>query len=292
MAVRPGVLRLGRRAFGPGELLVMAVVSAVDPASGMERVHAVAAEGADMVDLVELGDPGGGIGSFVAAVRDACPELVIGVRTGRPEVAREAGAAGADLLGGSASGLAEVAAAHGLGVAAPLAGAARAVTVGVEPERIIVEPESAGLEGARLEGAGWLADLVGSGWPVLVPVAGREAAGSLAATAVAAWLGARVFRVDQVLQTRRVLRMVSAIRGDIPPARAVRGLALGHETISDSRLMRQPRRSHRGAAANLPPRSRRNEQGRALPACAGVSCRGGRGEPDGRSFGQAGPAAG
>jgi hypothetical protein len=28
-----------------------------------------------------------------------------------------------------------------------------------------------------------------------------------------------------VLQTRRVLRMVSAIRGDIPPAYAVRGLA-------------------------------------------------------------------
>jgi hypothetical protein len=29
-----------------------------------------------------------------------------------------------------------------------------------------------------------------------------------------------------VLQTRRVLRMVAAIRGDIPPAYAVRGLAL------------------------------------------------------------------
>jgi len=41
---------------------------------------------------------------------------------------------------------------------------------------------------------------------------------------VCAWLGARVFRADQVTQTRRVLDMVSAIRGDRPPARAVRGL--------------------------------------------------------------------
>ena len=38
--------------------------------------------------------------------------------------------------------------------------------------------------------------------------------------------GARVFRVHRVRETRRALRMVSAIRGDIPPAYAVRGLAL------------------------------------------------------------------
>jgi dihydropteroate synthase len=42
--------------------------------------------------------------------------------------------------------------------------------------------------------------------------------------AVAAWLGARVFRVERVRAARRALRMISAIRGDIPPARAVRGL--------------------------------------------------------------------
>jgi dihydropteroate synthase len=34
-----------------------------------------------------------------------------------------------------------------------------------------------------------------------------------------------VFRVHQVEQTRDVLAMVSAIRGEQPPARAVRGLA-------------------------------------------------------------------
>jgi dihydropteroate synthase len=212
----------------------MAIASAGDPAAAMERVHAVVAEGADIVDI---GDPAGGeadareeierVVPFVAVVRDAYPELVIGVSTGRAEVAREAGAAGADLLSGSASWLAEVAAEGGLGVAGPLAGAARAVAAGVVPERIIVglELDGGGLEGGGLESAGRLEDLVASGWPVMISLPDREEAGSLAAVAVAAWLGARVFRVSRVRSARRVLSMVSAIRGDIPPARAVRGLA-------------------------------------------------------------------
>jgi dihydropteroate synthase len=49
--------------------------------------------------------------------------------------------------------------------------------------------------------------------------------GTLATTPICAWLGARIFRAHQVGQTRQVLDMVSAIRGDIPPARAIRGLA-------------------------------------------------------------------
>jgi dihydropteroate synthase len=185
--------------------------------------------------MVDIGDPAGGeadtreeierVVPFVAVVRDAYPELVIGVSTGRAEVAREAGAAGADLLSGTAWWLAQVAAERGLGVAGPLAGAARAVAAGVEPERIIVGLESGGLEGGGLEGGGRLGDLVASGWPVMTSLPDREEAGGLAAAAMAAWLGARVFRVHRVRQTRRVLSMVSAIRGDIPPARAVRGLA-------------------------------------------------------------------
>ena len=47
--------------------------------------------------------------------------------------------------------------------------------------------------------------------------------GSLAATAVAAWLGATVFRAHDVRATRRTLDMVASIRGDRPPARAERG---------------------------------------------------------------------
>jgi dihydropteroate synthase len=272
MAVRPaGVLRLGRREFGPSRLVVMAVVAAGavgDPAAGMERMRTVVAEGADVVEVLsgpgggELpGSPGGGelpgsagseieeirrVVPFVATVRDAYPELVIGVSTGRREVAREACAAGADLLslGGpepvgplGAWGFedfwpGEVAAEFGAGVICPPGLAARAVQAGVDPERVVV--------GA--DGFAGLAELVATGWPVLISlsdqdgegsaagdVAGgvaRGVAGGLAAAAVGAWLGARVFRVPWIGQTCRALRMVSAIRGDSPPARAVRGLGL------------------------------------------------------------------
>ena len=201
---RAGVLRLGERAFGAEELLVMGIV----PAGSMERVDAAVAEGADLVEI------GPGTGSFVAAVRKAYPELVIGVRTGRGEVAREACAAGADLLSGGLSGpLLDVAAEFGVGVVGSLTEAARAVEAGVRPERVIVE------------GSRQVADLVASGWPVLVSLSDSDLPGDLARAAVFGWLGARVFRVQRVRETRRALRMVSAIRGDIPPAYAVRGLA-------------------------------------------------------------------
>jgi len=184
MGVRAaGVLRLGGRRFEPWELLVMAV------AQGLDGVHAAVAEGAD---IVELPAP------LVAVVRDAYPELVIAVRTGSGEVAREACAAGADLLAGPWAEL-------GVGVVGSLAEAARAVAA----ERVIVEDSRP------------VAELVASGWPVLVSLPDPD----LARAAVFAWQGARVFRVGRVRETRRALRMVSAIRGDIPPANAVRGLA-------------------------------------------------------------------
>jgi dihydropteroate synthase len=43
-------------------------------------------------------------------------------------------------------------------------------------------------------------------------------------TAVASWLGARIFRAHDVTATRMALDMVSMIRGDLPPALTVRGL--------------------------------------------------------------------
>ena len=220
MGVRPaGVLRLGRRRFEPWQLLVMAVAPGVgpgvgsgvgsDPAVAMEWVHSAVAEGADIVELP--GVPS--VAPFVATVRDAYPELVIGVSTGRGEVAREACAAGADLLSGGGGLLFEVAAESGVGVVGSLTEAARAVEAGVRPERVIVE------------GSRQVPDLVASGWPVLVSLSDSDLAGDLARAAVFGWLGARVFRVQRVRETRRVLRMVSAIRGDILPAYAVRGLA-------------------------------------------------------------------
>src|SRR5580700_7095317 len=192
MGVRSaGVLRLGRRRFEPWQLLVMAVVpgpaaeggqtsSAAeggqtstdpDPAVAMEWVHSAVAEGADIVEV-----PGAvSAAPFVATVRDAYPELVIGVRTGRGEVAREACAAGADLLSGglSDSGLLfGMAAEFGVGVVGSLTEAARAVEAGVRPERVIVE------------GSRQVPDLVASGWPVLVSLSDSDLAGDLARAAV------------------------------------------------------------------------------------------------------------
>jgi dihydropteroate synthase len=141
MGVRSaGVLRLGRRRFEPRQLLVMAVApgpaaeggqassaaeggQASSAAEGGQWVHAAAAAGADMVEV--SGVPEVSVAPFVATVRDAYPELVIAVRTGSGEVAREACTAGADLLSGGLSGpLLDVAAEFGVGVVGSLTGAA------------------------------------------------------------------------------------------------------------------------------------------------------------------------
>jgi dihydropteroate synthase len=121
-----------------------------------------------------------------------------------------------------------------------LALADRAVTQGVDPSRVIIDPAHDFGKNTwhSLEITRRLDEMVATGWPVLVSLshkdfigetldAGRDErlTGTLATTAVCAWLGARVFRAHQVTQTRQVLDMVSAIRGDRPPARAVRGLA-------------------------------------------------------------------
>ncbi len=49
--------------------------------------------------------------------------------------------------------------------------------------------------------------------------------GTLAATSLAAWLGATVFRCHDARATRRALDVVEAVRGDLVPPRALRGLA-------------------------------------------------------------------
>lgn len=80
--------------------------------------------------------------------------------------------------------------------------------------------------------------LVKTGWPVLMALSNKDFVGetlgveladrlegTLAATALAAAAGARMFRVHEVAATRRVVDMVAAIAGARPPARTVRGLA-------------------------------------------------------------------
>jgi dihydropteroate synthase len=116
----------------------------------------------------------------------------------------------------------------------------RAVEAGVRADGILVEPAHDFGKNTRhsLEVTRRLAELVGAGWPVLVSLSrkdfvgetldlppGDRLEGTLAATAVSAWLGARVFRAHDVAATRRVLDMVATIRGTRPPAVARRGLA-------------------------------------------------------------------
>jgi dihydropteroate synthase len=80
--------------------------------------------------------------------------------------------------------------------------------------------------------------LVATGWPVLVAMSRKDFVGealdllpddrlegTLAATTIAAWLGARVFRAHDVTATRRVLQTVAAIRGNADLAVGRRALA-------------------------------------------------------------------
>jgi dihydropteroate synthase len=118
--------------------------------------------------------------------------------------------------------------------------AERALSLGVRPDGILVDPAHDFGKNTRhsLELTRRLGELVDTGWPVLVALSnkdfvgetldlpvGERLPGTLAATAVSAWLGARVFRAHQVRPTRQVLDMVAAIRGDRQPAVARRGLA-------------------------------------------------------------------
>jgi dihydropteroate synthase len=118
--------------------------------------------------------------------------------------------------------------------------ASRALAVGVLPDRIVLDPAHDFGKNTwhSLEVTRRLAELTATGWPVLVSLSNKDFVGetlnlppehrlpgTLAATAVCAWHGARIFRVHQVVQSRQVVDMVATIRGDRQPARAVRGLA-------------------------------------------------------------------
>ncbi len=120
------------------------------------------------------------------------------------------------------------------------AAAERAVAIGVARDRVLIDPAHDfgkntfhGLLVLR-----HLTDLVNTGWPVLMALSNKDFVGetlgvglterlegTLAATALAAAAGARMFRVHQVAATRRVLEMVASVQGTRPPARTVRGLA-------------------------------------------------------------------
>jgi dihydropteroate synthase len=116
----------------------------------------------------------------------------------------------------------------------------RAVELGVRRDGVLIDPAHDFGKNTRhsLELTRRLDELVATGWPVLVALSNKDFIGetldlpvdqrldgTLAATAISAWQGARVFRAHQVGPTRQVLDMVASIRGDRPPAVARRALA-------------------------------------------------------------------
>lgn len=121
-------------------------------------------------------------------------------------------------------------------------GAAAAVDAGVSAERVLIDPTLDFGKTTRhsLTVLRHTGDLGALGYPVLQALSRKDFVGetlglepddrlegTLAATAVAAWLGATVFRAHDVRATRRVIDMVATIRGDRPPARSVRGEPAG-----------------------------------------------------------------
>jgi dihydropteroate synthase len=121
-----------------------------------------------------------------------------------------------------------------------LALAARAVRAGVDPARIVIDPAHDFGKNSwhSLEISRRLDEMTATGWPVLIAASRKDfvgealgagvedrLAGTLAVTAIGAWVGARIFRAHDVRQTRQALDMVAAVKGDLVPRRTARGLA-------------------------------------------------------------------
>ncbi|WP_329442644.1 dihydropteroate synthase [Streptomyces sp. NBC_01426] len=118
--------------------------------------------------------------------------------------------------------------------------AERAASLGVRRDAIMIDPGHDFGKNTRhsLEATRRLAEMTDTGWPVLVSLSNKDFVGetldkpvkerllgTLATTAVSAWLGAQLYRVHEVAETRQVLDMVRSIQGLRPPAVARRGLA-------------------------------------------------------------------
>jgi dihydropteroate synthase len=224
-------LQLGRGSFLDTDLLVMAIVNRTPDSffdkgaswaddAAMERVHRVVAEGADIIDIggVKAG-PGDYVSPeeearrtvpFIAAVRDAYPDIVISVDTWRHEVGRAACEVGADILndawGGVDPDLAVVAAEFSAAIVCTHTGGAeprtrphrvaydnvmddiiarttaladRASTVGVPREGIIIDPghDFGKNTWHSLEATRRIDEMVATGWPVLISTSNKDFVG-------------------------------------------------------------------------------------------------------------------
>jgi len=118
--------------------------------------------------------------------------------------------------------------------------AERAVAAGVDRDSVVIDPAHDFGKNTfhSLELTRRLDEMVATGWPVLVSLSnkdfvgealdlpvGERLTGTLAATAISALAGARIYRVHEVTETRQVVDMVNTIAGRRLPQRAIRGLA-------------------------------------------------------------------
>lgn len=189
-----------------------------------DAVHRVVAEGADVIDVggVKAG-PGDAVDAeaeiarvvpFIEWLRDAYPDQLISVDTWRAVVAKQACAAGANVIndtwGGSDPGLPEIAAEFGAGlvcshtggavprtrpfrvayglsergvvddvIAEVTAAADRAVAAGVARDAILVDPTHDFGKNTHhgLSLLRHVKDLVNTGWPVLMALSNKDFVG-------------------------------------------------------------------------------------------------------------------
>jgi dihydropteroate synthase len=116
----------------------------------------------------------------------------------------------------------------------------RAVAAGVARESVVIDPAHDYGKNTfhSLEVTRRLDEIVATGWPVLVSLSNKDFVGealgvevgdrlpgTLAATALCAAAGARIFRVHEVVETRHAVDLANAVMGRIRPRSAIRGLA-------------------------------------------------------------------
>src|SRR5664280_2878859 len=208
-------LRLRGRTFSPGQTGLLAIINRtpdsfydagryLDDDLALSAVALAVADGADAVDIggVKAG-PGPEVSaaeelrrvvSFIGAVRQAHPNLVISVDTWRADAALAAGVREDGLLIDAAQDFGKNTY-HSLQV------------------------------------TGQVSALIETRWPVLLAVSNKKfiaetlgmngsasdrITGTLATTAVGVWEGVRMVRAHDVAATRQVLDMVAGLRSGIP----------------------------------------------------------------------------
>ncbi|MEU4198175.1 dihydropteroate synthase [Kribbella sp. NPDC026611] len=117
--------------------------------------------------------------------------------------------------------------------------AERAIAAGVHPDGIVIDPTHDFGKNTlhSLEITRRIDELAATGWPVLVAMSNKDFLGetldlpsarrgpaTLAAVSVAAWLGARVFRVHDVAGVRQALDLIAVLRKTATPAYTRRSL--------------------------------------------------------------------